>query len=894
MRVKSNSEVSRRAFLKWSTAAAAIASAPGLTGCGGEGKDEVFYLGGSGKGYDVLEGGEWRCGSCWLPCGGSCVNKAYVKDGVVIQQKTDTVGYDDMDSIQQRSCARGRSLRHLVYGADRIKYPIKRRNWKPGGGANIKGELRGVDEWERISWEEAFGMIAAEVKRIVAAYGNKSIYMPGRAASRSLLAFGGYSPKIGARSYGGSYFPAMRMMGFNSWPYHSPVLPDRYEYQNSKLIVLWGHSPSWSAQCNSIRNFMAARDAGARFIVVDPVYHDSAKVLDAEYIPCRPGEDVPLLLACAYVMITNGWHDQAFLDTYTLGFDAAHMPAGADPAENFSDYVLGTYDGTPKTPAWASYYCGTPVDLIESLAYAMSHEGPMAFTTARSAARVSNGEEFAQAFFTVGWMTGNVGRPGACVGQVVTSNVGSGNSGPRLFTLGTAPLPSLGANPVSPYSGNGVNPFDTGNWYAVNTPTQWKDILRKKSRLGMRGEVDLDIRMIAHMNQADNFNCGTDILAGIKAHRAVDFVLSCAINMDTRSTYADIVLPAATPWETGATPLMSKFSREALLANQKVTDPIFETRPDILIEMGIAEALGLDPAKINPYSEAEQAIRILAGTTVLGADGKTWEKLFTITAADIPEGVTAITPQQGKITIKQFNEAGLYKVKRSKGDNYGFIPYKAFIDDPVANRIPAITTVAPGAPGVPGGASGPHSSGKFEIHCQRLAEEITAFGHTVKGPIATYGHWQEGWQDTLADNGKYPLMGLSVHLYRTVHSTFDNVPQIREAFPNDLRINPADANPRGIKTGDTVLVTSRWGKVLRHAELTERVMKGVVMMDQTMMANVDPETDIDDGGCFNVLTGSFTSGSNVQACGSCNIQVEKWNGAPIVADCLVPQRILEV
>jgi anaerobic dimethyl sulfoxide reductase subunit A len=895
MRIQNNSEISRRAFLKWSTAAAAVASTAGLTGCGGGNGDEFAYTGDPGKDYEVLEGGEWRCGSCWLPCGGSCVNKAYVKDGVVLQQKTDAVGYDDMDNVQQRSCARGRSLRHLVYGADRLKYPIKRKNWQPGGGANINGALRGVDEWERISWDDAFEMIASEVSRIVGAYGNKSIYMPGRAASRSLMAYGGYSPKVGARSYGGSYFPAMRMMAFTSWPYHSPVLPDRYEYQNSKLIVLWGHSPSWSAQCNSIVNFMAAKEAGARFIVVDPIYHDSAKVLDAEYIPVRPGEDVALLLACANVMIREGWQDQTFLDTYTLGFDAAHMPPYANPAENFRDYVMGVSDGIEKTPAWASQYCGTPVNLIESLAYAISHEKPMAFTTARAAARVSNGEEFAQAFFTVGWMTGNVGKPGACVGQVVTSNVGSGNSGQRLFQVGSAPQPNLGANPVSPYSGSNVNPFDMSNWFVICTGTQWHDILRKKSKFGMRGDVDLDIRMIAHMNQADNFNCGPDILKGIEAHRAVDFVLSCALTMDTRSTYADIVLPAATPWEMGATPLMSKFNREALIANQKITDPIFDTRSDTLIEMGIAEALGIDPKLINQYdTDEEQAIRIFATTNVLGADGTTWEKLFTITAEDIPEGVTTVTPQQGKITIKQFREAGLYKVKRSKDDNYGFIPYKAFIDDPVTNALPPVAGLAGNT-----SPSAPHTSGKFEIHCQRLADEITAYGYTVKGPIAKYGHWQEGWQDTYSDwgsqiKGPYPLMGLSVHLYRTVHSTFDNVPQIREAFPNNLRINPADAAERGINTGDTVLISSRWGRTLRHAQLTERVMKGVVLFDQVMLADIDPETGIDRGGSFNVLTGSFVSGSNVQPCNSCNVQVERWTGAPIVADCLLPQRIVEV
>jgi anaerobic dimethyl sulfoxide reductase subunit A len=208
------------------------------------------------------------------------------------------------------------------------------------------------------------------------------------------------------------------------------------------------------------------------------------------------------------------------------------------------------------------------------------------------------------------------------------------------------------------------------------------------------------------------------------------------------------------------------------------------------------------------------------------------------------------------------------------------MPFKEFVADPVANPLDT-------------------PSGKLEIHCQPLAEFITAFGYSVKGPIATYGHWDEGWMDTYSDwdkkvKGDYPLLGLSLHGYRTVHSTFDNVPQIREAFPNNLRINPADAKERGIKTGDTVLISGRFGKTLRVAELTERVMPSVIMMEQVMLANVDPKTGLDDAGCFNVLNGSLVSGGGIQVYNSCNVQVEKYTGEALVADYLVPQRIVEV
>ena len=48
---------------------------------------------------------------------------------------------------------------------------MKRKNWAPGGGNK---DLRGKDEWVRISWDEAFDIYASEIKRVKATYGNES------------------------------------------------------------------------------------------------------------------------------------------------------------------------------------------------------------------------------------------------------------------------------------------------------------------------------------------------------------------------------------------------------------------------------------------------------------------------------------------------------------------------------------------------------------------------------------------------------------------------------------------------------------------------------------------------------------------------------------------------
>ena len=134
---------------------------------------------------------------------------------------------------------------------------------------------------------------------------------------------------------------------------------DRMDYRNSKLVVLWGTNPIWSSGGNPTYNYLQAKRAGAKFIFVAPMYNESAQGLADEWIPVRPSTDAALLIGMAYHMIVNNLQDQEFLDKCTVGFDADHMPEGVDPKENFKDYVLGTYDGMPKTPEWASEICGT-------------------------------------------------------------------------------------------------------------------------------------------------------------------------------------------------------------------------------------------------------------------------------------------------------------------------------------------------------------------------------------------------------------------------------------------------------------------------------------------------------------------------------------------------------
>ena len=186
----------------------------------------------------------------------------------------------------------------------------------------------------------------------------------------------------------------------------------------------------------------------------------------------------------------------------------------------------------------------------------------------------------------------------------------------------------------------------------------------------------------------------------------------------------------------------------------------------------------------------------------------------------------------------------------------------------------------------------------MRIYCQGIVDFVNAVGFTQKPPIAKYEVFDEGYEPAFEDfenkvKGEYPFQLVTLHCLRTVHSSFDNVPWTREAHPNDFQMNVADAAELGIGKGDTVLITSQWGQCLRNADVSSRIMPGVVKLDEATWVDVDESSGIDLAGCANYLVGPDHPGSGIQAWNSCNVRVEKWDGKPLDPDCAWPQRVVE-
>lgn len=91
-------------------------------------------------------------------------------------------------------------------------------------------------------------------------------------------------------------------------------------------------------------------------------------------------------------------------------------------------------------------------------------------------------------------------------------------------------------------------------------------------------------------------------------------------------------------------------------------------------------------------------------------------------------------------------------------------------------------------------------------------------------------------------------------------------------------MSAVDAEARGIKNGDLVLMTSPHGQVLRPAKVMPTLVPGSVALQDGAWIQIDEATGIDLGGDPNILQAPKASGQASQSWTGTLVQVEKYTG----------------
>lgn len=370
------------------------------------------------------------------------------------------------------------------------------------------------------------------------------------------------------------------------------------------------------------------------------------------------------------------------------------------------------------------------------------------------------------------------------------------------------------------------------------------------------GKRPLDIHMIYAGGFENSLNSLPNANAGIEVFRKVDFVWGANPFFDPSRQYCDIVLPVAAWWEKGNVAWTN--NSDTVYWADHIMDPLYEAKPETWISEELAKRLDIDPKIVNTMTDSEREYASLANAARLKDLEGTYEPLLSISQEEIDEMGADGEPQQGIMPLAEFKEKGLYKIERSFGDALTSIPYADFYKDPEANPLAT-------------------PSGKFEIYCETLAGFINSIGYSQISPIAK---WQVGdpEQGQGTQTEEFPLLLWTPHSLRRAHTVNDNVTSLREAFPQECFMSTVDAEARGIKNGDPVLMTSPHGKVLRPAKVLPTLVPGAVALQDGAWLRIDEETGIDLGGDPNILQAMKSSGAGVQAWTGTLVQVEKYTG----------------
>lgn len=501
--------------------------------------------------------------TCASHCGGSCILKLHVRDGVITRIET-----DDGDEPQLRACLRGRAYRQRVYDENRILYPLKR-----------VGE-RGEGKLVRISWDEALDTVAREIVRIRDTYGPASIlylplggdltnvHTPGQMA-RLLAMAGGFTVTWGITSFGAGIYAQQLSYGTHF------TCNTRDDLVNSRLILMWGWNPTSAITgVNTSWYLMKAREAGARIVAIDPRYTDSAATFAHQWIPIRPCTDGAMLVAMAYVMIAEGLHDQQFLDTHTIGFD------------KFKDYVMGVEDGVAKTPRWAAAITGVPADTIVALAREYATIKPAALIAGIAPGRTANGDQYHRIAITLAAMTGNVGiHGGDAAGRSWESIVGGY---PYQQEWGYTRVERMARNPVDEQGGRQPKGSPSGYRPSRVHKCDVSDFIEQ----GKAGGFPADCKLIAvvnfsYVNAMPNVN---RIVRALKSER-LEFMFVQEQVLTPTTKFADIVLPTNTFMER------NDFANGVGLAfyghQPKAIEPLGEAKSHAEIASLLAQRLGL-------------------------------------------------------------------------------------------------------------------------------------------------------------------------------------------------------------------------------------------------------------------------------------------------------------
>jgi len=472
-----------------------------------------------------------------------------------------------------------------TYEETRVDYPMVRKSYLEGvqKGGDTKVKMRGKEEFVRVSWDVALGLVAKATLDTIEKYGNEGIFSssyggwsnagifrPNVLQGRLYNLIGGSSMTSGDYSGGASQISLPHIIG--DMEVYSPQTSWAQIKDKTQVFVHVGCDPFKNnrveyrvADHQMYPRWEEIKKSGVKFISINPQYTITDEAMGSEWVKIIPNTDTALFLSMCYHLYDTKQHDQAYLDKYTVGFD------------KFIAHVLGKDGSKPKTPAWASKITGIPEKKIKELTQTFK-DNRTQFAGSWAIQRAHHGEMTHWAIINFASMLGCVGKPGEGVGfSWHYGNGGMPQSGKR-----TPAGPSQGRNLVKTYA-----PASRISEMLLNPGKEFFH----------NGSVHKYPKVKMIYNSGNNFmSHQQDTNELIRALNVVDTVVVQDPWWCAATRWADIVLPASSTLERDDITSGGTYSNDKVYAMKKVVEPQGEALDDWEIFRRLAGKLGVEYA----------------------------------------------------------------------------------------------------------------------------------------------------------------------------------------------------------------------------------------------------------------------------------------------------------
>lgn len=578
-----------------------------------------------------VRSGKWYNSTCKM-CLHSCSTRVHVTDEGVVNK---VEGNPTNPSNESGLCPKGNSALLRLYDPQRIKTPLKRTNPRKGPDDDPR--------WVPISWDEAFDIVAKELKKTLDDDPRK--LLPAINDFQKLYlwawpaAFGGnsnYFSVVGTLC-GGAYHP---MNGF----IHSTFAAGN----DSDYCNYWinnGGGDGFSSHLHvagAARHMARARvERGMKLVTIEPRLSISAAKSD-EWIPIRPATDRHFALGMCHVMIQEKLYDAKFLkkDTnavYLVGPDGFFVrskdgkPYIWDPVDNaakvfddetIKDFALeGEYavEGVKALPAFqifknniadctpekVSEITTVPADTIQRIAREFAKAAnigatinidgrdlplrPAAYNYYRGAQAHKTGSMCNHSYKLVNFLVGGIDTPGGHCGftlddfMIDRGHIWEGDGG----QIKTTPHQLGPGVPFSypPRTAHLMDYFPVGvhpGHLIIETffdPEKW----------GM--DFKPDTMLICHSNPLWNLNGPLDKYFEIM--RSMRFIVAIDILLNESTIWADVVLPTLDNLERWNMTMIEPPLTEGPCLTQPVIEPLCDAKSEEEIFNEISERIGI-------------------------------------------------------------------------------------------------------------------------------------------------------------------------------------------------------------------------------------------------------------------------------------------------------------